>query len=92
MTSTENQTRLRTLTDEYLRLEHKLKLGGGPEKIAKIHSKGKLTALDRIDPDRGAFDGRRRRLQAGQEHRNQGDDDEPGHPKHDLLAFLALCD
>ena len=41
--------RLRQLTDEYLRLEHKLKLGGGPEKIEKIHSQGKLTARERID-------------------------------------------
>ncbi len=37
------------LTDEYMRLEHKLKLGGGPDKIAKIHSQGKLTARERID-------------------------------------------
>ena len=48
-------SRLRTLTDEYLRLEHKLKLGGGPEKIDKIHNQGKLTARERIekllDPD-----------------------------------------
>jgi acetyl-CoA carboxylase carboxyltransferase component len=48
-------SRLRTLTDDYLRLERKLKLGGGPEKIAKIHKQGKLTARERIerllDPD-----------------------------------------
>ena len=48
-------SRLRKLTDEYIRLEQKLKLGGGPEKIAKIHSQGKLTARERIelllDPD-----------------------------------------
>ncbi len=42
-------TRLRILTDEYLRLERKLKLGGGPEKIEKIHKQGKLTARERID-------------------------------------------
>jgi len=51
----QNKSRLRELTDEYLRLEHKLKLGGGPEKIEKIHKQGKLTARDRIerllDPD-----------------------------------------
>ncbi len=41
-------SRLRTLTDEYLRLEKKLKQGGGPEKVAKIHSQGKLTARERI--------------------------------------------
>ena len=48
-------SRLGSLTDEYLALEHKLKLGGGPEKIEKIHSQGKLTARERIalllDPD-----------------------------------------
>lgn len=49
MTPVKNESRLRTLTDEYLRLEHKLKLGGGPDKIAKIHSQGKLTARARID-------------------------------------------
>src|SRR4026208_836616 len=44
-----NHSRLRSLTDEYLRLEHKLILGGGPEKIEKIHKQGKLTARERID-------------------------------------------
>jgi len=44
-----NHSRLRSLTDEYLRLEHKLMLGGGPEKIEKIHKQGKLTARERID-------------------------------------------
>lgn len=43
------KTRLLELTDEYLRLEHKLKLGGGAEKIEKIHKQGKLTARERID-------------------------------------------
>ncbi len=43
------QSRLRELTDEYLRLEAKLRLGGGPDKIAKIHKQGKLTARERID-------------------------------------------
>ncbi len=51
----ESKSRLRELTDEYLRLEEKLILGGGPEKIAKIHKQGKLTARERIelllDPD-----------------------------------------
>jgi 3-methylcrotonyl-CoA carboxylase beta subunit len=50
-----DNSRLRKLTDEYVRLEHKLKLGGGPEKIEKIHKQGKLTARERIelllDPD-----------------------------------------
>jgi 3-methylcrotonyl-CoA carboxylase beta subunit len=43
------ESRLQSLTDEYLRLEHKLKLGGGPEKIAKIHKQGKLTARERVE-------------------------------------------
>ncbi len=47
--TTKTITRLRTLTDEYSRLENKLKLGGGVDKIAKIHSQGKLTARERID-------------------------------------------
>ena len=42
-------SRLRQLTDEYLALEHKLKLGGGPEKIEKIHKQGKLTARERVE-------------------------------------------
>lgn len=48
MKLTEKHTRLRGLTKEYERLEHKLRLGGGPEKIAKIHAQGKLTARERI--------------------------------------------
>ncbi len=49
MKTKENISRLRQLTEEYELLEHKLKLGGGVEKIAKIHSQGKLTARERID-------------------------------------------
>ncbi len=45
----EKKTRLHELTDEFLRLEHKLRLGGGAEKIEKIHKQGKLTARERID-------------------------------------------
>ncbi len=48
MTTTSN-SRLRTLTDEYLALEEKLKLGGGPAKIEKIHKQGKLTARERVE-------------------------------------------
>lgn len=48
MKLTEKHTRLRGLTKEYERLEHKLRLGGGPEKIAKIHAQGKLTARERV--------------------------------------------
>jgi 3-methylcrotonyl-CoA carboxylase beta subunit len=57
MTTQQSPTRLRILTDEYLRLERKLKLGGGPEKIEKIHKQGKLTARERIERllDRGAY-------------------------------------
>lgn len=45
----QNKSRLLELTDEYLRLERKLRLGGGPEKIEKIHKQGKLTARERIE-------------------------------------------
>src|SRR6186997_3220525 len=47
--TTKTQSRLRELTEDYLRLEDKLKLGGGPEKVEKIHKQGKLTARERID-------------------------------------------
>src|SRR5436190_1517389 len=49
MTESKSSFRLRALTDDYLALERKLKLGGGPEKIEKIHKQGKLTARERID-------------------------------------------
>src|SRR5436190_7043035 len=49
MTESKSSSRLRALTDDYLALERKLKLGGGPEKIEKIHKQGKLTARERID-------------------------------------------
>lgn len=42
-------SRLKKLTDEYLELEERLKLGGGEAKIAKIHAAGKLTARERVD-------------------------------------------
>ncbi len=45
----QQKSRLLQLTDEYLRLEKKLHLGGGAEKIEKIHKQGKLTARERID-------------------------------------------
>src|SRR3982751_3232624 len=55
MNDTGSKSRLHSLTDEYLRLERQLKLGGGREKIEKIHKQGKLTARERIekllDPD-----------------------------------------
>jgi acetyl-CoA carboxylase carboxyltransferase component len=43
------KSRLLELSEEFLRLERKLKLGGGAEKIEKIHKQGKLTARERID-------------------------------------------
>ena len=49
MKTAENQTRLRQLTDELQRLERKLRLGGGNEKIEKQHAQGKLTARERIE-------------------------------------------
>ena len=48
MTDQRTPTRLRKLTDEYTRLEQKLMLGGGVDKIEKIHKQGKLTARERI--------------------------------------------
>src|SRR6187549_2868665 len=49
MNDSKNSSRLRELTDDYLALERKLKLGGGPEKVEKIHKQGKLTARERIE-------------------------------------------
>lgn len=54
-TAPEKKSRLRQLTEDYRRLEENLLLGGGPDKIEKIHKQGKLTARERIakllDPD-----------------------------------------
>jgi Acetyl-CoA carboxylase, carboxyltransferase component (subunits alpha and beta) len=44
-----SDSRLRKLSNEYLELETRLKLGGGAAKIEKIHSQGKLTARERIE-------------------------------------------
>ena len=41
--------RLRELADEIRELEARLRLGGGPDKIAKEHKRGKLTARERVD-------------------------------------------
>ncbi|MDQ3061731.1 MAG: acyl-CoA carboxylase subunit beta [Acidobacteriota bacterium] len=49
MKISEKKTRLLELSEEFLRLERKLKLGGGAEKIEKIHKQGKLTARERVD-------------------------------------------
>jgi methylmalonyl-CoA decarboxylase subunit alpha len=48
---------LKTLVDDLHDRREKLRLGGGPEKVADQHAKGKLTARERIDllVDRGTF-------------------------------------
>ena len=40
---------MRELSEDFERLERKLKLGGGAAKIERTHQKGKLTARERID-------------------------------------------
>jgi len=45
----ESSKRLRELTAELQRLEVKLRLGGGPDKIDRQHAQGKLTARERIN-------------------------------------------
>ena len=42
-------TRLRTLSDDVKSLESRLRQGGGPDKVARQHKQGKLTARERID-------------------------------------------
>jgi len=44
----ESPQRLRELTAELKRLEAKLHLGGGPDKIERQHKQGKLTARERV--------------------------------------------
>jgi len=48
-------SRLRGLTDEYLRLADRLRAGGGPARVAKMHQQGKLAPRERVakllDPD-----------------------------------------
>ncbi|MBL8758362.1 MAG: acyl-CoA carboxylase subunit beta [Phycisphaerae bacterium] len=48
---------LRDLTAQYLAIEAKIKLGGGPSAIDRQHEKGRLTARERIDRliDPGTF-------------------------------------
>jgi len=52
-----SSTRLQELTHELRQLEAKLRLGGGPDKIEKQHSQGKLTARERIHLllDKGSY-------------------------------------
>lgn len=45
----QSSQRLRELTAELQELEARLRLGGGPDKIERQHSQGKLTARERID-------------------------------------------
>ena len=49
--------RLGELTEELHRLEEKLRLGGGPDKIEKQHKQGKLTARERLELllDKGSY-------------------------------------
>lgn len=47
-------TRLRQLADELRTLEAELRLGGGPERSAKQHAQGKLTARERVEQLRDA--------------------------------------
>ncbi len=49
MSNTSQQSRLRKLTEEFVLLENRLKLGGGPAKIEKIHAQNKLTARERVE-------------------------------------------
>jgi acetyl-CoA carboxylase carboxyltransferase component len=48
-------SRLRELSAEVRDLENKLRRGGGPERVAKLHKQGKLSARERVqklcDPD-----------------------------------------
>src|SRR2546425_4343525 len=55
--SSESPKRLRELTADLKRLEAKLRRGGGPEKIERQHSQGKLTARERVNLlfDRDAY-------------------------------------
>ncbi|REJ78838.1 MAG: acyl-CoA carboxylase subunit beta [Acidobacteria bacterium] len=57
MTADQKRLRLEELTEEFRSIEERLRLGGGLEKIERIHSKGKLTARERIELlfDEGAY-------------------------------------
>jgi acetyl-CoA carboxylase carboxyltransferase component len=48
-------SRLRALTDEYRQLAERLRAGGGPARVAKMHQQGKLAPRERVakllDPD-----------------------------------------
>lgn len=44
-----NEDNLRVMVSEMKQRMEKIKLGGGPKRIEKLHSQGKLTARERID-------------------------------------------
>ncbi|MEZ4587776.1 MAG: acyl-CoA carboxylase subunit beta [Gemmatimonadales bacterium] len=44
----EGPTRLRTLVDEYQALAAKLREGGGPDRVARMHKQGKLSPRERV--------------------------------------------
>ncbi|HYP25107.1 MAG TPA: acyl-CoA carboxylase subunit beta [Blastocatellia bacterium] len=48
-TTSANRERFEKLVEELRALESRLRQGGGPDRIAKEHSKGKLTARERIE-------------------------------------------
>ena len=41
-------SRLRALTDEYRQLAERLRAGGGPARVAKMHQQGKLAPRERV--------------------------------------------
>jgi len=41
-------TRLRALTEEYRQLAERLRAGGGPARVAKMHQQGKLAPRERV--------------------------------------------
>ena len=47
--SASRPTRLRELTDEYLRLAERLRAGGGAERVARMHKKGQLSPRERVE-------------------------------------------
>src|SRR5205085_11932814 len=56
-TATANREHFQRLVNELKTLEAQLRLGGGPDRIAREHKKGKLTARERIGLlfDEGAY-------------------------------------
>ncbi len=43
------RSRLRELTDDYRELANRLRAGGGPRRVAKMHAKGQLAPRERVD-------------------------------------------